>query len=115
MLGGESVEADVLFLTRAAGRVEGIGDGGLRRHASPDGFGKLRRVVIDGKSALVELLSVFQNVFADFSEVEIEVSVEGGSVVTGFDEGVEHPELDVFDVGGLEVGVFQASHHAPPA
>ena len=30
------------------------------------------------------------------------------------DEGVEHPKLDILDVGGLEVARVQFAHHAAP-
>ena len=34
--------------------------------------------------------------------------------VTGVDEWVEQPELDVFNVHGLEVRVVHLAHHAAP-
>ena len=34
--------------------------------------------------------------------------------MAGVDEGVHHPELDIFDVGLFEIGGIQFSHHASP-
>ena len=34
--------------------------------------------------------------------------------MAGVDEGVEHPELDIFDVSLFEIGCIEFSHHASP-
>ena len=35
-------------------------------------------------------------------------------MLTGIDKGVEHPKLDILDVGCLEVVGIEFAHHAAP-
>ena len=67
-------------------------------------------------TALIEFLSIAQDILAHLTEVEVEVAciVGGITLLTGIDEGVEHPELDILDVRLLEVGSFQLAHHTAP-
>ena len=69
----ESVEADILQPSRARGGGEGIGLGGLHGYLSPLGGGIVARA-IDGHAALVEFLTVAQDVLRDLAQVEVEVT-----------------------------------------
>ena len=112
---GEAVEAHVLQGAAALGGGKGIGDGGLRRDAAPL-CGGPGLTAIDGHSALIELLAVAEDILAHLAEVYIEVATVEMSIfaLVAVDEGVEHPKLDILDVGGLEVARVQFAHHAAP-
>ena len=112
----QTVESDVLLGTGTAGSGEGIGLRGLDGNLTPLGLHEAPRTV-DGHAALVELLAVTQDILADFTQVNAEVAAIQWSVGRHgrIDEGVEQPELDVLDVGLLEVVGVQLSHHTAPA
>ena len=57
-----------------------------------------------------------EHVFRHLTEVEVEVAAifRGFALLTAVDEGVEHPELDIFDVALLEVAIVDLAHHAAP-
>ena len=61
---------------------------------------------------LVSLASVTENVFRHVTEVEIQLTDVG--LVLSFIERVHHPELDIFDVGGVEVRRLDGSHDTAP-
>ena len=113
MLAVEAVETDILTCARASFIIERVGDAGAGGHASPYGRGVIGLVVVDGQSALVELLAILEHVLAYLTEVDVEFATVA-LVVARVDEGVEHPELDVFEVLRLEVGVVHLAHHAAP-
>ena len=71
---------------------------------------------VDGHSALIEFLSVTQNVFAHLAEVKIEIAakVAGVAVAPTVDEGVKHPKLHIFYIGCLKVVGVELAHHAAP-
>ena len=77
-------------------------------------IGEVGRAV-DGEPALIELLTVFEDVFGDFSEIDIEIA-SSSRFPTLFlvDERVEHPKLYILDIGSLEVVGVKAPHHAAP-
>ena len=108
----KAVETDVLFLTSTAFVREGIDNALLGRHTSPGRFGIVREVA-DRHTAFVEFLSVLQHVFAHVAEVDDEVAAVF-RVILRVDEGVEHPEFDVLDVGSLKVAVVEFTHHTTP-
>ena len=68
--------------------------------------GRERATTIDGHAALIELLAIAEDILADLTQVEIEVAaiVGGSTVLTGIDERIEEPELDILDIGLFEVG-----------
>ena len=78
--------------------------------------GGVSRRSVRRHAALIEFLTVAEDVLAHFAEVDIEVATVVGrrSLLTGVDKGVEHPEFDVLDVGCLEVVGVQLSHHTAP-
>ena len=113
---GQTVQAHVLLLARTVG----VGKGillllGLDGDAAPGRLVETRSAV-DGHGALVELLAVAQHVFRHLAQVDVEFAgvAAGSAILAGVDEGVEHPELHILDVGLLEVGGLQAPHHAAP-
>jgi len=75
----------------------------------------LRRIVINGQSAFIEFFAVFEDVFADLSEVEIEVAREGRRIVLRGDERIHQPKFDVADVRRFEVRNVNLAHHAAPS
>ena len=83
----------------------------LGRYLTPYGCGHFTLVPIDRQSILEELLLILQDIFRDLSEVEIEITTLRGWIV---DIRIHYPELDVFDVGCLEVALLDTSHHTTP-
>ncbi len=113
---GQSVEANILQLTTATGSGKGIVLRGLHRNLTPLCLYELTGA-IDRHAALVELITVTQDVLADLTQIDVEVTaiLRGSTFLTGIDEGVEHPELDVLDVCLLKVVGVQLTHHTAPA
>ena len=116
LLVGQTVQSDVLQLSRAAGRGEGIGLSGLHGNLAPLCLLEARRAV-DGHAALIELLAVAEHVLRDLAQVDVQLAavLRGGAVLTRIYIRIEHPELHVLDVSLLEVGRLQFAHHAAPA
>ena len=108
----QSIQTDILLRACAALVGEGINDRLFAGHTSPKGF-DVGGGTIDGHSAFVCLLPVFQHILADVAQVEVEVTAIS-FVVLGVDKRVEHPELDVLDVAGFEVAHVDFPHHASP-
>ena len=75
-----------------------------------------RIAAVDGHTALVEFLAVVQYVLADLTQIDVKVAAVVGSILLlrTVDEGVEEPELNIFDVGLLEIVGVQLTHHAAP-
>ena len=115
VLRGQSVEPHILTAATAGTRVEGISHRVLCGHTSPGGRGVLGGIVVEGETAFVELLAVFEHVLRDFTEVEVEVARERRLLTIAFGEGVHHPKLHILNVGGLKVRRFEFAHHAAPA
>ena len=71
---------------------------------------------LDRHAALIELLTITQDILRDLTEVEVEVTriVRGIALLSDIDVGVEQPEFNVFDIRLLEVGGFQFTHHTAP-
>ena len=114
LLRSESVKAHILFVTGTAGRIEGISYRILCGHTPPNRFRVLCRVFVNGETAFVEFLTIFEHIFTDFAQVEIQIATEGTAFIARFDEGVEHPELNVLNIRRFKVGCFQFAHHAAP-
>ena len=57
-----------------------------------------------------------QDILAHLTQVDEQVAaiVAGIALVLGIDKGVQQPELDILDVGSLEVVGVQLAHHASP-
>ena len=57
-----------------------------------------------------------EHILTDLPKVDVEVAciVGGFSFLTGIDEGVEQPELDILDVGLFEVVGVELTHHTTP-
>ena len=61
---------------------------------------------------LERFLAVAKDIFAYVAEVDIEVAA-GETFFVG-KAGIHQPELDVFDIGCLKVGVVEAAHYTSP-
>ena len=111
----QTVQTHILQLARAARSGKGVSLRGLYGNLTPLG-GHKRASAVDGHAALVEFLAIAEDILAHLSQIDVEVAaiVGGCAFLTGIDEGVEHPELDILDVGLLEVGGLQFAHHAAP-
>ena len=112
---GESVVAHVLFLACPSSGGEGVGLCCLYRNLSP--LCCCHTVCsVNRHSALVEFLSVAQDVLAHFAEVYVEVaSIERCvGLVAGVDERVEEPEFHILDVCRFEVVGVELAHHSRP-
>ena len=110
-----TIQTHVLTGSTATRRRKGVGDGRLRRNLTP--LGERESVgTIDGHTAFIEFLSVAQHVLAHFTEVDVEVAavLVGIGLLVRIKERVHHPEFDVSDVGGLEIGGFEFAHHTAP-
>ena len=112
----EAVVAHILQVARAGSGSEGVGHRTLRGNLTPLRIVEALRPV-DGHSALVELFAVAEDVLAHLAEVDVEVAAipVGVGLVLAVEEGVEEPELDILDVGGLEVAGVELAHHAAPS
>ena len=112
--GGKSVQTHVLQFACSLGIVEGIGERGFARHLTPNGLLDVGIVAVIRQSVLITFESVFEHILAQFAEVEIEVSA---FFVIGFfvEEGVEHPELYVFDIRKFEIGLVEFAHNTTPS
>ena len=113
---GQTVQTDVLARAGTRTGVEGVGHRRLGGHVAPQAYLVLGGVAVERHTAFVELVSVLQNVFADVSQVDVEVAGEVAGFFATVDEGVHHPEFDVFDVGRLKVNaaVVDGAHHTAP-
>ena len=69
----QSIEAHILQVSRTLGNGEGIGLGSLHGNLSPLGGG-VRVGTVYRHTALIELLSVVQDVLRYLSKVEVEVA-----------------------------------------
>ena len=112
---GKAVETHILQLSGTGGGGEGVGLCGLHRDLTPLGRHEVAGAV-NRHTALIELLTIAQDILRDLTEVEVEVAavVGGGAVLTGVDEGIEQPELDVLDVRLFEVVGLKIAHHTAP-
>ena len=111
----ETIESHILLAARTRGGSKGIGLRGLLGNLTPLGGGK-SLTAINGHAALVELLAITQNVLAHLTQIKIEITAILGSrtVLTGIDKGIEHPKLNILDIGLFEVVGIDTSHHAAP-
>ena len=112
---GQTIVAHVLSAARVTRGVEGISHRVLRRHQAPGGFGHLRAVAIGRESTFVEFTAVFEHVFGDFAQIEVQLAGIVRHLSVDFREGVHHPKLHVLHIGGIEVRRFDATHHTAPA
>ena len=71
---------------------------------------------IDGQTALIELLSIVEHILTHLTQIDVEVAsiLAGGAFLTGIDKRIHQPELDVLDIGCLEVAGLQLAHHTSP-
>ena len=101
--------ARTFFIIESVGYAAGVG------HTSPNGFGEILAVAVNGHTAFKIFLSVLENVFAYLSQVDVEISavVSGGVLLVH--EGVHHPELDVLDVLRFKVGILHSAHQSAPS
>ena len=115
LLVGEAIESHILQGPAAGSGGKGVGDRCLRGHLSPLGGDVALRTVY-GHAALIEFLAVAQHVFAHLAEVDVEVAaiLVAVGLLIGVDERVEEPELDILDVGSLEIVGIELAHHASP-
>ena len=113
-LRAHAVEAHVLRAHRGRVGVEGVGHAGGLRYVAPHGAVHHVGLVGCGQAVLEGAARVAQHVFRHASEVEVELAAEVGLRPVLVDEGVEHPEFDVFDVGRFEIGVVDLALYAGP-
>ena len=111
----QTVQTHILLGTGAAGGGEGVCLGGLCGNSTPLG-GHIRAGAIDRHTTLIEFLAIVQDVLADLTEVDVEVTaiVSGIGFQRRIDEGIEEPEFDILHVGCLEVVGIQLTHHTAP-
>ena len=105
LLVGQTIEACILLLACTRLCREGVCHSGLCRNLAPLGR-RVRLTAVDRHSALIEFLSVEEYVLADITKVDIHIAAHVSDVVIGvlaLDEGVEHPELDILNIGSLKV------------
>ena len=110
---GQSVKAHILQPPRATGIVEGIGERLPLGDLAPRRSGYLCRIAVDGQTVLERFHTIFENIFRHLAQVEVEVT----ALVVGLglvEEGVHEPELDILDVGRLEVGIVHLAHDTAP-
>ena len=112
----QTVESHVLLGSCTTGRGEGVGLCGLLGNLTPRCPAE-RSSTVDRHTTLVELLAVAQDILAHLTQVDEQVAAIVGSIalIAGIDEGVQQPELDILDVGSLEVVGVQLTHHSTPA
>ena len=111
---GQTVVTYVLSTARIARSVEGVGHRILCRYQAPRRFGHLRAVAVRRKSAFIELAAVFEHVFRDFAQVEVQIAVVSRHFSVDFREGIHHPELHILHIGRIEVRSFETAHHTAP-
>ena len=109
----QTVKTNVLIAARFVGIVESVGEGVFGADAAPHGGAGAVGSAVVGQTVFVRFQTIFENIFREFAKVEIEVATFVVGVL-GIEEGVEHPELNVFDVALLEVGVIESAHDAAP-
>ena len=109
----QSVQTNILLLSCAALRGEGINHTLGIWNASPCRFEVVR--TIHRHTALVEFLTVLQDVLAHVAQVDVEVAAIVASLVATVNEWVEQPELYVLHVGSLEVVGVELAHHTAPS
>ena len=97
-----------------ARRVEGISHGVLRRYQTPRRFRHLRAVAVCWESTFVELTAVFEHVFRDFAQIEVEIAVVSRHFSVDLREGIHHPKLHILHIGRIEVRSLETAHHTAP-
>ena len=100
---GQTIVAHVLSAACVARGVEGVSHRVLCRHQSPRSLGHLRAVAIGRESTFVEFAAVFEHVFGDFAQIEVQVAGVVWHLSVDFREGIHHPKLHVLHIGGIEV------------
>ena len=75
----------------------------------------MRAVAVGRESTFVEFTAVFEHVFGDFAQIEVQVACIVRHLPVDFREGIHHPKLHVLHIGRIEVRRFDATHHATPA
>ena len=111
----ETIQADILMGSRSGFVVEGIGHAAAVGNASPISFCEVLRITVNRHTAFEVFLAVLEDILGHFAQVEVEVAAVIARKVALVDERVHHPELDVFDVLCLEVGIVEFAHHAAPS
>ena len=111
----QAIESHILQPARTRGGGKGIGLGGLHGNLTPLGCGK-RLAPVDGHATLIEFLTIVEDVLRHLAKVEVEVAtiLTGRTFLTGVDEGIKQPELDILDVGLFKVIGVETSHHTTP-
>ncbi len=86
----------------------------MRRNSAPHCVFQVRVVSVVGYAVFIALQSVFKNIFRYFTEVKIQVAA---FEIVGLrvEERIEKPELHIFYIALLEVGIIHLAHNAAPA
>ena len=111
---GETIEADILLLASIGVIIESVGQRCLARDASPSSLGDEVGCAIDRDTILITLHTIFEDILADLTEVEIEIATLAVGVIL-IEEGIQEPELDILHIRCFEVGVIKFTHHAAPS
>ena len=113
----QTIESHILQGARATGGGKGVGLGGLQGNLTPLCLSH-RACTTHGHSALIELLTVAQDVLANLAKVEVEVATQAGTTLLlyliSIYKGVHQPELDILDVSLFEVVGVELAHHTAP-
>ena len=59
------------------------------------------------------LFAISQNILADITQVDIQVTTLKGSIIIS-QEWIHQPELDILDIRFFKVGVIQLTHNTAP-
>ena len=113
----QTVQTYILLCPRTRRGGKGVCLCGLLWNLTPLGGGIAAcTAFLDRHATLIVFLAVAQDILRHLTEVKIKVTriVGGIALLPDIDKGVEHPELDIFDVRLLEVGGFQFTHHTAP-
>ena len=112
---GQAIESHILQGTASAGGGKCVCHGTLRRNLTPLRIGEAV-AAIHRHSALIKLLAIPQDVLAHLAQVDVEVATVVGCIrlLSGIDERIKHPELDILHVCLLEIVGIQLAHHSTP-
>ena len=114
LIGVKTVETDILSQTGTGIIVERICERILRRHSTPDCLFEILVVAVVRDAVLIALQTVFENIFRNLTEVQIQVAAFK-IVVFRVEERIKQPELDIFDVALLKVRIVHLAHYTAPA
>ena len=97
----QTIETYILQGSRATGGSKSVGLSSLHGNLTPLGL-RNRTCATYGHTALIELLTIAQDILTDFTKVDVEVTTVAGTAFRlhfiGIDERIHQPEFDILDV-----------------